>query len=172
MNSKLMEAAGPGISIRAAEARDRDAIWRMLEPAIRGGEVFALPRDMDAAAALAFWAAPGHEVFVAEADGRVAGVYFICPNQQGGGSHVANGGYATAVDVQGRGIARAMCAHSLAQARARGFAAMQFNFVISSNDRAVRLWRDMGFEIVGRLPQAFAHPRLGHVDVLVMFRAL
>jgi ribosomal protein S18 acetylase RimI-like enzyme len=93
-------------------------------------------------------------------------------NQQGGGSHVANCGYMTALEASGRGVARAMCAHSLEHARARGFRAMQFNFVVASNARAVALWQSLGFEIVGRLPEAFAHPQLGLVDALVMYRKL
>lgn len=158
--------------IRRAQETDPAAIWRVLEPIIRAGEAYALPRDMDQAAAIAFWAASGSEVFVAETDSRVVGTSFIRANQQGGGSHVANCGYATAVEATGQGIAREMCRHSLDYARERGFRAMQFNFVISTNERAVKLWSGLGFEIVGRLPQAFRHPRLGYVDVLVMHQLL
>jgi ribosomal protein S18 acetylase RimI-like enzyme len=118
--------------------------------------------------ALAYWISPQHEVFVAVEDGAVVGTYCLRANQQGGGSHVANCGYVTAGHAAGRGVARAMCAHSLDRARSRGFRAMQFNFVISSNERAVRLWQSFGFEIVGRLPGAFLHPVLGYVDALVM----
>jgi ribosomal protein S18 acetylase RimI-like enzyme len=127
---------------------------------------------MPAADALAYWTGPEKETFVAEADGVVAGTYYIRPNQQGGGAHVANCGYMTAPEASGRGVARAMCEHSLQYARARGFKAMQFNFVVSSNQRAVRLWQDFGFSTAGRLPGAFHHPRLGYVDALVMFLAL
>lgn len=109
---------------------------------------------------------------VAEEDGEIVGTYYIRANQQGGGAHVANCGYMTAAGSTGKGIARRMCEHSLQHARARGFKAMQFNFVVSSNERAVRLWQSLGFETVGRLPRAFEHPRHGFVDALVMFRAL
>lgn len=158
--------------IRPATTDDHPAIWAVLEPIIRAGETFALPRDMTADAALAFWAAPGNDVFVAESDGAILGTYFIHENQRGGGAHVANCGYATAVAERGRGIARAMCAHSLDYARNRGFRAIQFNMVISTNERAVRLWQAMGFAIVGRLPGAFAHPLHGEVDAFVMFQRL
>ena len=144
----------------------------MLEPTIRAGETYALPQDLSEPDALAYWLAPGHEVFVA-VDGReIVGTYFLQANQRGGGGHVANCGYVTAPAATGRGVARAMCAHSLAHAKARGFHAMQYNLVVSTNERAVRLWQRFGFEIVGRLPQAFAHPRLGLVDALVMYRLL
>jgi len=139
---------------------------------IRAGETYALRRDMAAADALAYWTGPEKETFVAEVDGLVIGTYYIRPNQEGGGAHVANCGYMTAPEAGARGVARAMCEHSLQHARMRGFKAMQFNFVVSSNERAVRLWQDFGFFTAGRLPGAFNHPRLGYVDALVMFLAL
>ncbi len=184
------------LSIRTAEPRDRDAIWSILEPMIRAGETYTLPRDLSREDGLAYWFAPEHEVYVAEdgtaaagapdgAPGRDAvaaapvsdsrtlvGTYFLQANQRGGGSHVANCGYVTAPGATGRGVAGAMCEHSLARARERGFRAMQFNFVVASNSRAVRLWLNHGFRIVGTLPAAFAHPQLGLADAYVMFREL
>jgi ribosomal protein S18 acetylase RimI-like enzyme len=160
------------MQVRPAQARDDDAIWAIIGPTIRAGETYTLPRDMSRVDALSYWRSPGHEVFVAEQDGKVLGTYYMRANQQGGGSHVANCGYMTAPAASGRGVARAMCAHSLAHARAQGFRAMQFNFVVASNERAVALWRSFGFEIVGRLAQAFEHPRLGLVDAVVMYRML
>jgi ribosomal protein S18 acetylase RimI-like enzyme len=160
------------LEIRPASGGDETAIWTILEPMIRAGETYALPRDMTRVAALAYWSAPGHAVFVAAEGDQRLGTYFLQANQQGGGAHVANCGYVTAADAAGRGVARAMCAHSLDQARTRGFRAMQFNFVVSTNARAVALWQRMGFDIVGRLPGAFEHPGQGPVDALVMYRAL
>lgn len=160
------------MQVRPAQARDDEAIWDIIGPTIRAGETYALPRDMSRAQALSYWKSPGHEVFVADEDGKVLGTYYMRANQQGGGAHVANCGYMTAPQASGRGVAQAMCAHSLAHARSRGFRAMQFNFVVGSNERAVALWRSFGFEIVGRLPEAFAHPRLGLVDAVVMYRKL
>ena len=160
------------MTIRPARPADDDAIWAILEPIIRAGEVYAIPRDWSRADMLAEWYAPGYSVFVAEDAGAIVGTYHIHANQLGGGSHVANCGYATAPWCTGRGVAAAMCGHSLDAARGMGFRAMQFNFVISSNTRAVALWQRMGFEIVGRLPGAFAHPTQGFVDALVMFQAL
>jgi len=158
--------------IRAATAGDRDAIWHILEPMIRAGETYPLPRDMNEADALAYWFHLDHDVLVAEEQGEIVGTYYLRANQRGGGAHVANCGYVTAPAARKRGIGRAMCEHSLARAKARGFRAMQFNFVVSTNERAVRLWQECGFAAVGRLPNAFNHPRHGYVDVLVMFRPL
>ena len=156
--------------IRRATPADSDAIWTILEPVIRAGETYALDRNMSREAALAWWLAS--EAFVAEDDGTVAGTYYLRRNQAGGGGHVCNCGYMVSADASGRGVARAMCGHSLEQARAAGYRGMQFNFVVSSNERAVRLWQAMGFAIVGRVPGGFAHPRLGYVDALVMHREL
>lgn len=160
------------MSVRPATLEDHGPIWEILEPMIRRGDTYTLPRDMSRQHALEFWFAAGHEVFVWEQDGAILGTYFLRANQGGGGAHVANCGYVTAARAQGKGIARAMCLHSLERAKQRGFRAMQFNFVVSTNERAVKLWRDLGFEIVGRLPGAFEHPEHGFVDALVMFRQL
>jgi RimJ/RimL family protein N-acetyltransferase len=145
----------------------------MLEPVIRAGSTYALPDDMSETAARTYWMAQDHQVFVAELDdGCLAGTYYLRPNQMGGGDHVCNCGYVTSASLQGRGVARAMCGHSIETARASGYRAMQFNFVVSSNERAVRLWRELGFDIVGTIPAAFRHPALGFVDAFVMWQAL
>ncbi|AKT42507.1 GNAT family N-acetyltransferase [Chondromyces crocatus] len=158
--------------LRPATQDDEEAIWSILGPTIRSGETYALPRGMDEASALAYWMGPAHETFVADDHGQIVGTYCLRPNQLGGGAHVANCGYVTDTAARGRGIARRMCEHSIAHARSRGYRAIQFNFVVSTNEGAIRLWQSMGFEIVGRLPLAFLHPTLGYVDALVMFRTL
>lgn len=157
------------ITLRQASDSDSERIWQILEPVIRAGETYTLPRDLERDAALAYWFSPGHEVWVAEDAGQILGTYFLRANQQGGGAHVSNCGYMTARGSEGRGVARGMCAHSLVRARERGFRAMQFNFVVSTNERAVRLWESLGFQTVGRLPGAFLHPTEGEVDALVMY---
>ena len=158
--------------IRPATDADDPAIWDILEPTIRAGETYALPRDMTREDALRYWRAPANKVFVADDGGRLSGTYLLRANQSGGGAHVANCGYVTATWARGRGVARAMCLHSLDVARRLGFRAMQFNFVISTNSQAVRLWQNLGFAIVGTLPRAFLHPTHGYVDALVMYQSL
>src|SRR5713226_324204 len=135
------EARSHLLKIRPASASDKAAIWAILEPVIRAGETYALPRDMSEADALAYWCAPANQVFVAEEGGQVLGTYLLRMNQLGGGSHVANCGYVTSSAAQGRGVARRMLEHSLDSAKARGFRAMQFNFVVSTNERAVNTWQ-------------------------------
>jgi len=159
------------LTIRPARQDDEPAIWAIIGPTIRAGETYTLPPEMTERDALAYWMGADRETFVAEG-GRILGTYYIRANQAGGGAHVANCGYMTHADATGRGIARRMCEHSLEHARTRGFRAMQFNFVVSTNERAVLLWQSLGFEIVGRLPLAFRHPSKGYVDALVMYKSL
>ncbi len=160
------------MQIRKAEARDATAILEIILPVIREGATYALDADMSEADALTYWTGTDRETFVAEEDGVILGTYFIRPNQAGGGRHVCNCGYMTRASATGRGVARSMCEHSLRYAAAQGYRAMQFNFVVSTNERAVRLWQSLGFETVGRLPGAFRHPAQGYVDALVMYRLL
>lgn len=160
------------ITVRPANPGDFEAIWSILEPMIRAGDTYALPAGLSREEALAYWFAEGNQVFVASEENSVLGTYFLRANQRGGGAHVANCGYVTAGHARGRGIASSMCVHSLEEARRRGFGAMQFNFVVSSNEGAIRLWQRNGFEVVGRLPRAFRHPTLGYIDALVMYREL
>jgi ribosomal protein S18 acetylase RimI-like enzyme len=160
------------VRIRAAD-RSRDELWPILGPVLRGGETYPQPRDISREDALAYWWQPAHSIFLAEDEkGAILGSYYLKANTGGPGAHVANCGYMTAPAAQGRGIGRMLCEHSLDEARRRGFKAMQFNLVISTNARALHLWQSCGFQIVGRLPGAFAHPAQGFVDALVMFRTL
>jgi ribosomal protein S18 acetylase RimI-like enzyme len=160
------------IHVRPAKAADENDIWAVLQPVFAAGETYTVPRDLTQAQALAYWFRPGHQVFVAEEDGKLVGTYFLQANQGGGGAHVANCGYITANWATGRGVARTMCLDSLERTKAAGFRAMQFNFVVSTNERALRLWLSLGFQIVGCLPGAFLHPSQGYVDAFVMHRKL
>jgi len=160
------------MQIRMAKASDTPAIAEVILPIIREGATYALDPGMSQAEALSYWMAPEKETFVAEEDGVILGTYYMRPNQAGGGRHVCNCGYMTRLSATGRGVARSMCVHSLAYAASRGYRAMQFNFVISTNERALQLWQSLGFEIVGRLPRAFRHPVHEYVDALVMYRLL
>ena len=158
--------------IRKAEAGDAEALAAIILPTIREGATYALDPNMSKADALAYWMGPDKETFVAEEDGVILGTYYMRPNQAGGGRHVCNCGYMTSAAATGRGVARRMCEHSLEHARSRGYRAMQFNFVVSTNERAVRLWQSLGFEVVGRLPVAFRHPTEGYVDAFMMYQQL
>ncbi|PWE29305.1 GNAT family N-acetyltransferase [Maritimibacter sp. 55A14] len=160
------------VKIRAAGRADEDALWSMLEPVFRSGDTYAIDPGISRAAALDYWCAAPHRAFIAEAGGEPLGTYFLTPNQQGGGAHVCNCGFVTAPAARGRGLARAMLEHALQAARAAGFRAMQFNFVVETNTRAIAIWSSYGFDVAGRLPGAFRHPEKGFVDALVMYKHL
>jgi ribosomal protein S18 acetylase RimI-like enzyme len=158
--------------VREAKASHAAAIAAIILPIIREAATYALDPDMSKTEALDYWMGHDKETFVAEEDGVVLGTYYMRPNQAGGGRHVCNCGYMTHAAATGRGVARRMCEHSLEHARLRGYRAMQFNLVVSTNGRAIRLWQSLGFEIVGRLPAAFRHPTNGYVDAFVMYQLL
>ncbi len=160
------------MQIRRTQPADARAIAEIIIPIFREGSTYAIDPDISDADALAYWLSPDKETFVAEEDGSIVGTYYMRANQAGGGRHVCNCGYMTRASAMGRGIARAMCLHSLVHARSREYRAMQFNFVVSTNERAVRLWQSLGFEIAGRLQGAFRHPTDGFVDALVMYQTL
>lgn len=160
------------MQVRRATKADYPAILSIVAPVLAAGETYAIARDLDATGVMTYWFAATHDVYVAENAGEILGTYYLMANQAGGGSHVANCGYITAPAAQGKGVAREMCEHSLSLARQRGFRAMQFNHVVSTNRRAVALWQKLGFVIVGTLPEAFKHPTHGYVDSFVMVRPL
>lgn len=158
--------------IRRASLNDQNKIWLILEPVIRAGETYALPRTMTKQEAIEYWLSTEKMTYVAEDEGEILGTYYLRANQLGAGSHVCNCGYVTSEAARGRGIAAQMCEHSLAEARKAGYRGMQYNLVASTNAGAVRLWRRLGFETVGTLPNAFHHPTHGDVDAYVMFKSL
>lgn len=160
------------LTIREIRADEFGLLWPIFHEVVAAGDTYSYAPDMSFEDARQLWTSGGARCFVALLDGACVGGYMLRANQPGLGNHVANCGYMVAAEMRGRGIAGAMCEHSLAQAREAGFAAMQFNFVVSTNEGAVRLWQKHGFAIVGRIPDAFRHARHGLVDALVMYRRL
>jgi len=158
--------------IRLATPEDEDAIWTILKPVIEAGDTLTADPGGGRDGAFAYWRPDGAQNFVADFDGRIVGTSYLKQNQKGGGAHVCNAGYCTAPDAQGRGVARALLAHSLDTAREEGYRAMQYNFVVATNTRAIETWLRAGFETIGRLPGAFRHPTAGYVDALVMYKDL
>ena len=159
-------------NIRAATDADFPAIWTIFRQVIAGGDTYAYGADTTRAHARRLWTAPPASAFVAELGDRVVGTYSLRPNQPGLGDHIANCAYMTDPQARGQGVATELCEHSMVTARARGFTAMQFNFVVASNAPAIRLWEKHGFTIVGRVPGAFRHRTGGLTDALIMHRTL
>ena len=158
--------------IREIGAAEFDRVWPLFRSVIAGGDTYSYAPDMLFEDARALWTTPPSRTFAAEADGRVVGCYMLKPNQPGLGDHVANAGYMVDAEARGRGIASAMCEHSMTEARRADFTAMQYNYVVASNTTAVKLWQRHGFSIVGTVPRAFRHAALGPTDIHVMHRFL
>ena len=160
------------LDIREIDAGEFDLVWPIFRDVVAAGDTYSYAPDTRFEEARAMWTTAPTRCFVALIDGRPAGCYMLKPNQPGLGGHVANAGYMVAPQARGQGLAGKLCEHSLATARAAGFLAMQFNFVVSTNDVAVKLWQKHGFQIVGTVPKAFRHATLGLVDIHVMHRVL
>ena len=159
-------------TIRPATDADWQAIWRIIKAVIAGGDTYVFEPETSEDEMMDYWFSPEKFVYVAEEDGKVLGTYWLKSNQPGLGSHVANGAYMVAPDAQGKGIGRQMAEHSIDEARRFRFEAMQFNFVVKSNHGAVKLWRDIGFEIIGEIPDAFNHKQKGLTNAYIMYRKL
>jgi GNAT superfamily N-acetyltransferase len=145
----------------------------MLEPVFRAGETFPHDPAISEAEAQAAWVAQSQAVMVAvDAAGALVGTYYLRPNSLALGAHVANAGYVVAAHCRRQGVGSRLCQHSLRAARRLGFRLLQFNLVVSTNTAGLCCWQRNGFEIVGTLPGAFRHQRLGYVDALVMVQVL
>ena len=160
------------VKIRRATEGDSDEVWSIFKAVIAPGDTYAFDSDMSRADAMDYLYSDDTSTYVAESAGRIVGIYFIRANQPGLGSHIANAGFMVWPGAQRTGIGRKMAEHCLEEARRLGFCGIQFNFVVSTNQTAISLWKSLGFSVVGTVPGAFRHSTEGIVDVLIMFRKL
>ncbi|HEY5759833.1 MAG TPA: GNAT family N-acetyltransferase [Steroidobacter sp.] len=160
------------MNIREATKTDFEQVWPIFQEIAMAGETYTYAPGITKEQAYTAWVETPRKTFVFEEQGVILGTYFIKTNQGGHGDHVCNCGYMVSSAARGRGLATAMCEHSQAVARQLGYQAMQFNFVVATNESAVKLWNKLGFDTVGRLPKAFRHPSKGLVDALVMYKWL
>lgn len=160
------------ILIRPLEPQDFEDLWRILKPSFRAGDTYTIDPKVTQSDALHYWTESDKTIFLAEVSGVPLGTYYIRTNQGGNGDHICNCGFVTYPQARGQGIATAMLEHALEKAREIGFFAMQFNFVVETNIRAIEIWLRFGFEIIGRLPKAFRHPQYGSTDALIMYKIL
>jgi L-amino acid N-acyltransferase YncA len=159
--------------IRTAERADWPAIWPFFERIVATGETYAYPEHPTRDEGEALWLEPppGRTV-VAERDGLVLGSAKMGPNRPGRGAHVATASFMVDPARHREGVGRALGEHAVEWARHAGYHSMQFNAVVETNTGAVTLWRSLGFEIIGTVPEAFDHPRHGLVGLHVMYRPL
>ena len=161
------------INIRPFEEGDWSATWLIIEPVFMSGETYAFSPDINEEETYKVWVTIPSETFVAmDESNNILGTYYMKPNQPTLGAHVCNCGYIVNENARGKGVASAMCEHSQSEAVARGFRAMQYNLVVSTNEGAVRIWKKHGFEVIGTLPRAFRHQQLGFVDAYLMYKQL
>jgi L-amino acid N-acyltransferase YncA len=169
------------LQIRPATDADFNAMWGMFQAHVAAGETYAFDAATSREDCHDYWFAPGAASFVAlqslergqvPVQARVLGMYKLQSNQVGRGAHVANASYMVSPYAQGVGVGRTLGEHSIREARRLGYLAMQFNYVVSTNCAAIHLWKRLGFSIVGTLPKAYRHRRLGYVDAYVMYQLL
>lgn len=160
------------VEIRKYREEDKEEIWKIIEHVISKGDSFTYAPDASREFALEDWCHPDKHTFVAVSDDKIVGTFYIKANQIGLGSHVANGSYMVSPDARRLGIGRLMGEFSIEEARKLGFRAMQFNFVVKSNEKAVSLWKRLGFEVIGEIPEAYCHLENGLTNAYIMYRKL
>lgn len=158
--------------IRKATADDLEAIWQIIKTVIATGDTYCFSPDSSREKMLGYWCSDDKHTYVATVDGNVAGTFVLKDNQPDLGSHIANASYMVSDAYAGQGIGKQIGEYSIQEAKRLGYRAMQFNIVVKSNARAVRLWQKLGFTIIGEIPDAFNHAQLGYTNAYIMYRKL
>jgi ribosomal protein S18 acetylase RimI-like enzyme len=159
-------------TIRVATKEDAEGLWKILEPMIRKGGTYVFSLDKSKESMMGYWMGADKTTFAVESGGELVGTFYLKANQEGFGDHVCNAGFVVAPEAEGQGLGRWMGTIALEEAKIRGYLAMQFNFVIKSNQPAVHLWKSLGFSVLGEIPEAYRHPKLGLVSGLIFYKKL
>jgi GNAT superfamily N-acetyltransferase len=149
---------------------DFELFWPFFKEIVSAQETYAFDPEMDFESAYNLWCLSPQKSYVIKDNDLIMGSYYIKPNAAGPSSHIANCGYMVSPQSRGKGIARKLCLHSQQVAIELGYRAMQFNSVVSSNEIAIELWKKLGYEIIGTIPQAYKHKRLGLIDSFIMHK--
>ncbi len=160
------------ITIREYVEEDKEQIWEIIKSVISTGDTYLFAPDSPKEKMLAYWCGTDKKTYVAISENKIISTFFLKENQPDLGSHIVNAGYMVAPDAQGNRIGRKMAEFSLEEAKRLGYRAMQFNFVVKSNENAIRLWQNLGFEIIGEIPEAFRHIENGLTNAYIMYRKL
>lgn len=162
----------PTLLIRKAIPKDESILWEIIQPIIRAGGTYVFAQESSKEKMIGYWINPDKYTYIAEWEGVIVGTFYIKANQPDLGDHICNAGFMVSKDYSRKGFGRALGEFALKEAKVLGFKAMQFNFVVETNSRAVRLWKNLGFEVIGKIPEAYRHPELGLVSALIMYRKL
>jgi L-amino acid N-acyltransferase YncA len=160
------------MTIRLASQADQEAIWEIISAVISTGDTYVFAPDSSEEKMLKYWFSDDKHTYLAEEDGEVLGTFYLKANQPDLGSHIVNAGYMVSENARGKGLGKTMAEFSLGEARRLGFRGMQFNLVVKTNEKAVRLWLKMGFSIIGEIPEAYKHSELGYVNAYIMYQKL
>jgi ribosomal protein S18 acetylase RimI-like enzyme len=160
------------ITIREYRAEDKEQIWEIIKSVITTGDTYVYAADSPKEKMLEYWCAADKKTYVALFENKIVGSFYLKDNQPDLGSHIANAGYMVAPEAKGKRVGRMMAEFSLEEAKKLGYKAMQFNFVVKSNEIAVKLWQSLGFEIIGEIPEAFQHAEKGLTNAYIMYRQL
>lgn len=160
------------LSARIATDKDEKALWGILEPMVRKGGTYVFSLDKTKESMMGYWMGTDKTTFVVENEGVVVGTFYLKANQEGLGDHICNAGFVVSRDAEGQGVGRWMGEYAQEAAKSREFLAMQFNFVIQSNQKAVHLWKSLGFSVIGEIPEAYRHPNLGLVSAFIFYKKL
>jgi GNAT superfamily N-acetyltransferase len=159
-------------TVRVATKKDEEALWKILEPVIRKGGTYVFSLDKSKESLMGYWLGADKTTFAVERGGALVGTFYLKANQEGLGDHICNAGFVVTPEAEGQGVGRWMGEFAQAEAKSRGFLAMQFNFVIQTNQPAVHLWKSLGFSVLGEIPEAYRHPQLGLVPALIFYKKL
>lgn len=160
------------INIRIAKEEDYNQIWQIIEKVISTGDTYVFSPDSSRKKMLDFWCGKDKYTYVALLGQKIVGTFFMKDNFPDLGSHIANAGYITAPSETGKGIGKSMGKFSIQEAKRLGYKAMQFNMVVKTNDKAIRLWQKLGFKIKGEIPEAFNHKEKGLTDAYILWKKL
>lgn len=162
----------PSLEIRSAKKNDEDSLWSVIEPIIRAGGTYVFSPQSSREKIMSYWLNEDKKTYIALIEGKAVGTFYIKANQPDLGDHICNAGFMVDPEQKGKGIGRRLGQFAISEAKALGYQAMQFNFVISSNHSAVSLWKSLGFQVIGEIPQAYRHPSHGLVSALIFFKKL
>ncbi len=160
------------MTIRLSTPSDHEAVWQIISNVIATGDTYVFAPDSSKEKMLNYWFSSDKRTYVAEENNEILGTFYLKENQMDLGSHIVNAGYMVSENARGKGLGKAMAEFSLEEARSLGFRGMQFNLVVKTNEKAVKLWLKMGFEIIGEIPDAYKHSQFGYVNAYIMYQKL